>query len=486
MIESLSMVTSVPINASWVLIIPEIGLTVLILLTLIGELWLPDHLKRWLVILNGFGLAWLMGWALLAQQDFYQLFYGFYLVDAVSNVMRILFLAAGLFILLMSRQDSPGGHQERGPFLLLLLLATLGMVFTASAGDLLTLFLAIELVTFSFYVMITYLRTDPRSVEAGLKYLILGGVSSAITLFGIALVYAGTGTTSLNILASNIAVTPSTSLCFAGLAMMVGGLGFKIGMVPFHMWVPDVYQGAPTPVSAFLSVGSKAAGCVALLRIAPLLLILDRQKGMWLIGMGAVLSLLYGNLGAIPQKSFKRLLGYSSIGHVGYMLMTFLSPSLGGAKSLVFYLFSYFFATGLAFFVATICQRHFGNDDMASLKGLISKSPLLAGSLFIALISLAGVPPFAGFFAKFLAITLVVREGTWWLATIGLLMVPVSLYYYLMVIKIAMTTDTKPVEPISLDALTRTSLALAVMAIVILGVFQRPLYQLVSGKILNY
>ncbi len=474
------------LTTAWPFIVPEIGLIILILATLVAELTLPSHLKPWMLTFNGVGLAWLIGWSLLAPQGFHQLFYDFYVVDSFSNVLRILFLMVGLLIILMSREDSPGGEAEQGPFLLLLLLGTLGMIFTASAGDLLTLFLAIELVTFSFYVMITYLRTDPRSVEAGLKYLIVGGVSSAITLFGIALVYAGTGATSLHLLAKALAVTPSTDLCFAGLTLIVAGLGFKIGMVPFHMWVPDVYHGAPTSVGAFLSVGSKAAGCAALLRMIPLVFTLDRSRGLLILSVGAALSLLYGNLGAIPQKNFKRLLGYSSIGHTGYLLMAFASPTLMGARALVFYLFSYLFATGLSFFIIAICHKHVGGDEIEDLNGLVFRSPLLAGSLFIALISLAGVPPLAGFFAKFLVLALLVREGLWWLAGLGLIMVPVALYYYLLIIKTAMSRPAKELAPITTDRLTRASLAMAVTALVLLGVFQRPLYQLVSGYILNF
>ncbi len=458
----------------WGLLTVELIVCGWILVVLAADLILPParQASLWLVALAGVALATA---ALLAGLPSSQSFQGMFLADAFARFFKLLFLGTAAVVIVMTKLF--GNHlapQRVGAFYLLLLTALLGMLVLASFNDLLMLFLGLELLTFSLYIMAAYLKTDPRAVEAGMKYLILGSVSSGLLVYGIALLYGVAGSTSFPILRAALATGAAPVAAQAGMLLVFAGLGFKIAAVPFHLWVPDVYQGAPTPVVAFLSVGSKAAGAVALLRLlsdvfAPL-------APLWggLLATLSAATLLYGNLGAVTQTNVKRLLGYSSIGHAGYLLMGLAAGSTLGREAVGYYLLAYALSTLTVFLVLTAASDALGGDEVEHFAGLSKRSGWLAAAMFVGLLSLAGMPPLAGFVGKLFVLLAAMEGGRLWLAALGAVNVAVSLYYYLMVVKRMYLdpppqTDAIPVQPV-----TKLVLGLLILGILAAGIVQQP------------
>jgi len=350
-------------------------------------------------------------------------------------------------------------------------------------NDFILLFVALELVTITFYVLASYLRRQVASLEAGTKYLILGALSSGFTVYGIAFVFGTMGTTNFDkiahVLSQSQAGTPGPPFVL-GMLLILTGLGFKVASVPFQIWVPDVYQGAPTPVTAFLAVGSKAAGFALLLRVlfAGLLPVQSVWATLFLVLSGA--TLLYGNLGAIPQRNIKRLLGYSSIGHAGYMLMGVATVNAIGVGAVLFYLGQYAFTNLCAFLAIVAVTAVTGSDEIPSFSGLGKRSPLLGLALFLSMMSLAGVPPLSGFFGKFqLFAAVIARAQTNWhfyaLAGIGAAAVVISLYFYLGVGRAIYLQEAEDASPIPVSKPMRWALYVCMVGMIGLGIFQRPL-----------
>ncbi len=406
-----------------------------------------------------------------------------FVLDPFAYTFKWLFLVTALVVVLMIRLFAENLPSRLGEFYLLIFSALLGAFVLASATDLLLLFVGLELMTFSLYVMSAYVKTDPRSIEAGMKYLIMGSVSSGFLIYGVSLLYGASGGTSFEALRDLLARGPISGTTTAGLLLVMAGLGFKMAAVPFHLWVPDVYEGAPTPVVAFLSVGSKMAGAIALLRL--LYFACLPAHALW-GGVLAVLSaatMLYGNLGAIPQTNIKRLLGYSSIGHAGYLLMGLSTATTFGAQAVGMYLLAYLVSNLTAFLVVVIVSQAIGTDALDGYNGLSRRSPLLAASLFIALLSLAGVPPLAGFVGKLFVLLATVEIQRLWLVAIGAVNVAISLYYYLMVVRRMYLLQPTSTAPVAVDSLTRTVLLALLAGIVVIGTFQEPFLRLISSAI---
>ncbi len=409
---------------------------------------------------------------------------GMYRLDAFALFFKRLFLLALTMVLVMAAEFSERIETGAAEFYALLMFCTTGMLILASVNDFILLFVALELVTITFYVLASYLRRQIPSLEAGTKYLILGALSSGFTVYGIAFVFGTTGTTNFdklaNVLSQSQAGTPAPPFVL-GMLLVLTGLGFKIASVPFQIWVPDVYQGAPTPVTAFLAVGSKAAGFALLLRLlfAGLLPVSGVWATLMLVLAGA--TLLYGNLGAIPQRNIKRLLGYSSIGHAGYMLMGIAAVNALGVGAVLFYLGQYAFTVLCAFLAIVAITNATGSDEIPSFSGLGKRSPILGLALFLAMMSLAGVPPLSGFFGKFQLFAAVIEraQSDWHyyvLAGIGAAAVVISLYFYLGVGR-AIYLQEAPAEagPIAVSKPLRAALYVCMAAMIGLGIFQRPL-----------
>lgn len=408
-------------------------------------------------------------------------FNGTFVQDPLSYIFKIFFFLTTLFVLLMAREYVHRLERGKGEFYLLILLASLGMILLASAVDFILLFVSLELITVSFYIMTAYLRTDAKSIEAGLKYLILGALSSGFLLYGISFIYGITGSTHFQDIAQYLSHEGfgSKGLLF-GFLLILAGLGFKIASVPFQLWVPDVYEGAPTPIAAFLSVGSKGAGFLMLLRLLLTVFPGFQKESMLLLSILSAMTLIYGNLGAIPQKNIKRFLGYSSIGHAGYLLMGLAAGSPLGASGVVYYLFSYLFTNLGAFLIVTIFSKVSQSDEISDYAGLSQRSPLMAGAMLIALMSLAGVPPLSGFFGKFLLISAAVQKGLVWLAMLGAVNVIISLYYYLMIIKQMYIYEPLSKTAIPLTISMKIGISTFVAGILILGIFQEPILKMVE------
>lgn len=409
-------------------------------------------------------------------------FHGMYRLDAFALYFKRLFLLALAMVLVMAAEFSPRIESGMNEFYALLMFCATGMLLIASVNDFILLFVSLELVTITFYVLASYLRRQVPSLEAGTKYLILGALSSGFTVYGIAYIFGTTGTTNFDTLAEILRTQPGTSSSafVFGMLLVLTGLGFKIASVPFQIWAPDVYQGAPTPVTAFLAVGSKAAGFALLLRVlyTGLLPVSPLWNTLILVLAGA--TLLYGNLGAIPQHNIKRLLGYSSIGHAGYMLMGVAAVNALGVGAVLFYLGQYAFTVLCAFLAIIAVTAATGSDEIPSFSGLGKRSPVLGLALFLSMMSLAGIPPLSGFFGKFQLFAAVIqRAQTDWhyyvLAGIGAVAVVISLYFYLGVGRAIYMQEADDASPILVSKPMRVALYLCMVAMIGLGIYQRPL-----------
>ncbi len=476
----------------WFFLLPELWITLLGLLLLGLDLKQPGRPWPWKAgTVAGIGLLpvfLFLGWqSSLGTQE---LLAGMYRIDPLAILFKGIFAVTAFLVILMTQELSRtfewvGPSKGENPeFYLLILTATLGMFFVASAGNFLMLFVSLELITISFYVMTAYWKADLRSLEAGLKYLILGSLASGFFLYGIAFLFGSTGSlqfTEIRSVLENSKELPPGFL-FA-LLLILAGVAFKVASVPFHLWVPDVYEGAPTPVTAFLSVGSKAAGFIVAIRIFFELFMPASSQWSMVLAVLAGLTILYGNLGAIPQKNIKRLMGYSSIGHAGYLLIGMAVPSSLGATAVTFYLISYLVTNLAVFLVITAFSKQVGSDEMRDYAGLSKRSPFLAAAMFIALLSLAGVPPLAGFFGKFLLLMGAVAEGYLWLAVIGSAAVVISLYYYLSLVKTMYVDEPADPSPIPVSLPVRAALYTCLLGIFGIGIWQEPFVNLAFAAV---
>jgi NADH-quinone oxidoreductase subunit N len=409
-------------------------------------------------------------------------YHGMYRLDAYALFCKRLFLVITVFVLVLAAESSRQLERGTAPEqYFILLVAAAGMLALGSVNDLILLFVTLELVTVAFYVLTSYLRSQPLSLEAGTKYLIMGALSGSLTVYGISFVFGTTGTTNLDQIAAALrdSGTPGNAFLF-GMLLLLTGLSFKIASFPGQMWAPDVYQGAPTPVTAFLACGSKAAGFALLLRL--LLTSFQPVYYTWtpvLLVLAAV-SLLYGNLGALHQPNLKRLMGYSSIAHAGYLLMGLAALSSLGAGAVLFYLVQYAFAILCGFAAIVAVSSQTGSEAIASFSGLHRRAPLLAAALGLAMFSLAGIPPLSGFFGKFLLFAAVLQEARGsgpylWLAILAAAGVLVSFYYYLGVARALYVEQAADPGPIPVSLPIRLTIYICMAALVLLGVFQAPL-----------
>ena len=357
-------------------------------------------------------------------------------VDDYTTFFRILFIATLIAIVLGSYEFVNRHITHQGEFYALLLVSTVGAIYMAAARELLTAYISIELLSFSLYVGVSLAKNDTRSGEAGLKYVLLGGVASAMLLYGLSLIYGTTGTTTYDGIAAalegGVVGTPAFLL---GLAFLVAGLGFKASAVPFHMWTPDAYEGAPLPITAYIAATSKAATFALMLALFGTALEPAKADWQWMLASLAVATMVVGNLIAIQQTNIKRLLAYSSIGQVGFMLMAITTVSDASGTALLLHLAGYLI-TNLAVFIAVIAfYNRTGSEEIEDFRGLAETQPYLALVITTGLFSLSGMPLLAGFVTKFVLFQAAAEEGFLWLATVAVIMSTVSLYYYLKVIR---------------------------------------------------
>ncbi|MGR6835463.1 NADH-quinone oxidoreductase subunit N [Syntrophomonas erecta] len=462
------------------LLAPEICVAAVGLILLILGLLLPEKGKN---LMSTFAVLGFVIILIVVATTFTRegiMFGGIYSVDTFGSFFKLLFLVAGLLVILSSARYIDRFGKRCNEFYGFMTFAVLGMMVMASAGELITLYIGLELMTISFYVMTAYLLKNKLSLEAGLKYLILGAASSAILLFGISLVFAMTGSTVITEIAAGLDFQPGL---MAGVVLMIAGFAFKISLVPFHMWAPDIYQGAPIPVTAFLAVGSKAAAFAAFVRVFMVAFPIPEFDWNLLIALLAALTIIVGNLVALPQKDIKRLLAYSSIAQAGYILVGLVAANAYGLKGVLFYAMLYVFSNVGAFAVATTVEVETGSTRITAFNGLGRRSPMMAGIMSVCLLSLAGIPPLAGFVGKFYLFSGAIQAGYLWLAFVGLIMSMVSVYYYLSVAKAMYIGENEDLSPIKVGAPAQVALWVCLAGTVLFGVYPAPLSNLVQVAI---
>ena len=474
------------------LFIPEIALAVTAVLVILLDLFVRQSVRKY--VLPGVSLAGLIVAGVFAVilwgDNNPALFNNMLAADNFAMFFKLLFAGTAFLVILASADYASKFERFQGEYYALILLSTLGMMLMAAATDLISLYVSLELTSISLYVLVGFLK-DRKSTESALKYLLLGAIASAVLLYGMTLIFGTTGQTQLIYIVQSITSmgnnTPAANpALFLGIVLLIAGFGFKIAAVPFQMWVPDVYEGAPTTITAFLSVGSKAAGFAIIMRV--FLTSFSAYPSMshdWgiIFAALAVVSMIVGNIAAIPQTNIKRMLGYSSIAQAGYLMVglaaagvfTGLESSMpSGAimaqKGVLFFLVSYAL-TNLGAFIAIIAISNKTNsDNIADFAGMGRRAPLLSLALTLCLISLIGMPPAAGFIAKFYIFSLAVKNGLLWLVIIAAINSVISAYYYLRVVKVMWFSEAVSTEKVPSSVAPKVALAICCLGVLLLGI----------------
>ena len=431
------------------------------------------------------GLAVAIGTVLMLPHNA-TLFSGMLVITPLTSLFKIICIALAFFTVLLTTSEKSLRHP--GEYLALVLFATVGLMLLVGSEELLMIFIGLELLGLSLYVMTAFDKTDVRSAEAGMKYFLFGSTSSAFTLFGISLIYGMSGTTSLTAISEKLATVTVQPLLAVGIVMTLIGFAFKIAAAPFHLWAPDAYQGAPVPSSAFIASASKVASFVVLGKIVLVGFAPFHGSAAWhamvagwspVLAALAALSILVGNLVALAQSNVRRLLAYSAVAHAGYTLIGLVSGDRTGFSAALFYVTIYAITLVGAFGVVALVRRETGGDDFSNFAGLSSRSPLLAGCMSVFMLSLAGIPPLAGFFGKFYLFSVAFRTGAnhglLWLVAVALLGSFISLYYYLIVLKAIFVDEPVLASPrhvglLQPALLSRVTVAVLAATVLLVGI----------------
>jgi NADH-quinone oxidoreductase subunit N len=463
-------------------ILPEIVLTAGALLVLIADVALPKAQRG--------ALAWVTLLALAATAVSLAPFtsarvevaHGLIAVDQFALFFKVVFLLAAAITVLMSVRYLAVEGASPGEYYFLILCATLGMFVMAGGIDLITIFIGLETMAVSFYILAGFIKPNQRSNEAAVKYFLLGAFSLGILLYGMSLMYGLSGTTNLRVMATQFTGQEKDPRLILAVILVVAGVGFKIAAVPFHMWAPDVYEGAPTPITAFLSVGSKAASFAMLIRIFVEGLPAMNADWRLLFEVLAIITMTVGNVAAVTQSNVKRMLAYSSIAHAGYVLIGIVawSPTNPrGITATLIYLMVYSFMQLGAFAVIVLLRRQdVVGDELKDFSGLHFRNPFAAFAMLLFMLSLGGIPPTAGFMGKFWLFSAAIDAHYYWLAVIGVLNSAISLYYYIrIVVFMYLKKETMGSQPSTTPALS-VALGVAVLGTLVLGVYPRLLFEL--------
>lgn len=467
-------------------ILPQIALTIAALVVLLADVWVKKK-----EILGYLTLLGLVATLIVALQPMAGNAYSFsemIVNDGFGNFFQLLFLAAALITVFMSMHYFRDNTQLLGEYYALILFSVLGMMFMVKASDLVMVFIGIETLSLSVYVLSGCLRGDRRSGEAALKYILLGAFATAFLLYGIALIFGVTGSTNLNAVAAAIAAKGilGDPLLLLGMGFILIGFAFKVSLVPFHMWTPDVYEGAPVPVTAFMAVGVKAAALAVFLRV--FLQALPDLNTTWrpILLVLSVLTMTVGNLVAISQNNIKRMLAYSSIAHAGYLLVGMVAGGDSGVPAMLYYLVVYTFMNLGAFAVVmALASKGEDNQDINDYSGLGTRYPVLSFAMTVFMLSLAGIPPLSGFMGKFYIFSAAVKEGYVGLAVIGVINSLISVFYYLRVtVMMYMRKPEKeiPVAPVRWSLVL--ALAITTLLTLQIGLFPSFYLELAKGSIL--
>ncbi len=471
-------------------LLPEIIVIGAAVLVLILEIVLGnERAKKMLAPLVLVALIGAAAVASVLMPDTYSLFGGRFVVDSVAWWFKLLFIlsAGGIVLLSFDLLDGSASHKEShlghgAEYLIILLFNLAGMMALISSRDLITLYVSLELATVPLFILAAWSRTSISS-EAGIKYVILGALASALLLYGLGLLYGLSGSTDLAVISDHLVTTPTFLLAAS---LLFAGLGFKLALVPFHVWAPDVYQGAPTPVTAYLSVASKGAG------LALAFIVLFKLMGAFLpawdtaIALLAACTMTLGNVVAISQTNIKRFMAYSSISQAGYLLLGFLGPVPEGVPAMLFYLLAYVVTNIAVFSVIIYFSNSNGREEIKDYAGLSLRHPLLALGMMVALFSLAGIPPLSGFTGKFFLFSIASKHGMHWLVALAALNSTVSLYYYLKIVR-QMYIEPSPewAKPLAPSRILSFTLCLALLATIALGILPQA-YERIHRETIGY
>ncbi len=480
-------------------ILPEGIVVITLLLVLVGDLIVGRNSTKWTPYAAIIGLSGAIV-ALYTQWDSTNTigFLGGFNADALSIVFRGIIALSAIATILMSVAYIEQTGTPLGEFICILLSATLGAMFLSGADELVMIFISLETLSISSYLLTGYTKRDPRSNEAALKYLLIGAASSAVFLYGISLLYGlSGGETRLTAIASSLADGSGGGVSLAlviALVFAIAGISFKISAVPFHQWTPDVYEGSPTPVVAFLSVGSKAAGFALAIRLLVTAFPLVSEQWHFVFTALAILSMVLGNVVALAQTSMKRLLAYSSIGQAGFVMIGLLANTEAGYASMIFYLLVYLFMNLGGFTCVILFSLRTGTDQISEYAGLYQKDPLLTLGLSLCLLSLGGIPPLAGFFGKIYLFWAGWQAGLYWLVLLGLITSVASIYYYIRVVKMMVVKEPQEMSDViknyppirwNLPGMRplQVGLIVSVLATSLAGILSNPLFTLANNSI---
>ena len=480
---------------NFLLLLPEFLVTGLAFLVLTVDFFVRSDRKHLLVYLAVLGLGGILAFSLVylwgTRDDLYQ---GLFLVDGYSLFFKAFFLVLGGVVLMTSLEYVKRHLSHPGEYYGIVLFTVVAMMMMAASGELLTAYISLELLSFGLYVLVAYDRYNPKSNEAGTKYILLGAFSSALLLFGISQVYGLLGTTRFDGISEALALSPNLSPgLIVGLVLIIAGLGFKIAAVPFHMWAPDAYEGAPIPITAYLAVGSKAAAFALVLRLFTQALMPAVADWQLILVVIAALTMVIGNVGALVQRNIKRLLAYSSIGHVGYLLLGVaalaavqssdnVSVRLShlASNGIMLHLVAYGVASMAVFLSVSAIYNVTGKEDIADLAGVARRAPFVAVVLVVGLFSLAGLPIFAGFISKFYLFNAAASQGLLWLAGLAIFTSLISLYYYLNILRQIYIEPAEDRAPMRIPRSTLGVLGILLAAMVFLGVYPAPLLDVIQ------
>ncbi len=475
--------------------LPELAITATILLLVVAHVAGRNRRSSAPALLSlvGSGAALFFAWLTPAGEGI-GLFEGMVVLDGFAVFFKVLTALATAIVIFMSIDCYELTDRTQAEYYIFLLSVLLGMFLLSSASDIVMLYLALELVSIPSYLLAGYLKGKAPSTEASMKYVVYGATASGVMIYGFSLLYGMTGSTQTSEIGRILTLGTAPLPAMLAAVMVTVGFGYKIAAVPFHMWSPDVYEGAPTPVTAFLSVGPKAAGFAVLVRFfytvfaSP-----DGADGMWKLSSSvdwpflfAVLSavtMTVGNLIAINQRNVKRLLAYSSIAHAGYMLMGFVLLTTVGLKAILFYLVVYLFMNLGAFYVVVLVANGSRSEDISDFSGLGSRAPFAAVSLAIFLFALTGIPPFSGFIGKVYLFAEVINRGVYWLALVAALNSVISLYYYARIVKVMFLEDPTQAGDLPLAFVPRVMLAILVVPTLLLGIYWEPVLRVTEASV---
>ncbi len=458
---------------------PLLTLTIVTLLVLLSESILKKSESVSFLLTAG-GLILSIGVAITGLDSHGTAFHGMVRTGGMADFFSILFFISALCTVILSRDYLQKSQAYFGEFYLLVLFATMGMVLMAAAADLIVVFLGIELMSICLYILAGFIREKNTANESSLKYFLLGSFATGFLLYGIAFIYGTMGTTNIPFFIEHFSSSSSSQLLWTGIGLFVVGLAFKIGAVPFHMWVPDVYQGSPTTVSGFMATGAKAAAFSVFVMMFAMQFVFGERLQL-LIAVLAAVSMLLGNIVAIAQSNVKRMLAYSSVAHAGYMLIGIAAGNALGRTGILFYLFAYAFMNLGAFGIISLIEgKNETNLSFDDYNGLSTKKPILALLMSLFMFSLAGIPPLGGFFGKYYLFMSAVNANLTWLAIVGVVSSVISVYYYLRLVMVMYFKSDESTYSLSFSTSSLLVLLLTALAILQLGIFPSTLLAVID------